>query len=136
MNRQPRGVAVRKRVAWHRRELWPLAVIAFGNACGIRVVEPNARGTAVSELGSGVVAATPVRTAPASDDAVTRIDVALAYKRWEAKTAIFIDTRGAEAYHSGCIAGARSMPLAEIDVDPRRALQTLPRDKLAIFYCT
>ena len=82
MNHQPRGAAVRKRDAWRRRESWPLAVIAFGNACGIRVVEPNARGTAVSELGSGVVAATPVRTAPASDDAVTRIDVALAYKRW------------------------------------------------------
>ena len=46
--------------------------------------------------------------------------------------AIAIDVRSPEAYVAGHIAGALSIPLAELE--PR--LARVPRDRVLIFYCT
>ena len=107
-------------VTW-RRGVMLAALAVVSEACGIRVITPSDR-------------ATPVP--PASDDAVTRIDVSAAHARWQDGSAVLVDTRGAEAFAVGHISGAALMPLADIDRDPATARRALPSGKLAIFYCT
>lgn len=104
-----------------RRGVLLAALAVVSEACGIRVIPPSDR-------------ATPVP--PASDDAVTRIDVLAAHARWQDGSAVLVDTRGAEAFAVGHIKGAVLMPLADIDRDPVAARRALPSGRLAIFYCT
>jgi predicted sulfurtransferase len=105
-------------------------------ACGIRVVDPRARDADAKSPPNGV--SDPVRASavPESDEAVARIEVATAYARWKADSAVFIDTRGAEAFLVGHIAGATLMPLSEVEADPGVARRSLPSAKLYVFYCT
>jgi 3-mercaptopyruvate sulfurtransferase SseA len=112
-------------VSRRSRRYWLAASLSAAHAaCGVRVVNPNEHATPV--------AITP----PASDEAVTRVDVKTAHARWLAGSAVFVDTRGVEAFTAGHIKGAMALPLAEVDGDPARARRKLPAGKLAVFYCT
>ncbi len=74
----------------------------------------------------------PVPTAsPGGQATVPRIDVAEAKARADAGQAILVDVRSAAVYEAQHIAGAISMPLAQV---PSRYTE-LPTDRQVIFYC-
>ena len=124
MIRALRASPSRPVLAVDRRELLVASLTGLSTACGIRVVNPTDRATPAPATG------------PSSDDAVSRIDVQAAHDRWQAGLAVFVDTRGPEAFTAGHIKGAMLMPLSEIDGDPVAARRKLPTGKLAVFYCT
>jgi hypothetical protein len=72
-------------------------------------------------------------TKPAeSPDGTPRITIAEAVALRDAGKAVIVDVRDAGSYANGHVAGALSIPLAEIE----SRLAELPRDKRIITYCS
>jgi rhodanese-related sulfurtransferase len=62
---------------------------------------------------------------------VPRIELADAKAAFDDRTAIFIDSRPAEAYKDGHVAGAINIPLGSTD-----NFSSLPKGKKIIVYCS
>jgi rhodanese-related sulfurtransferase len=67
-----------------------------------------------------------------SSVAVNRIDPDVAHELVESGRAVLVDVRERGAYAHRHIAGALSIPVAQLMAN----LGFLPRDKAVIFYCT
>jgi len=61
---------------------------------------------------------------------VPRIELDEAKRRFDARTALFVDVRGAGDYENGHIPGALSIPLS----GPPERYFTLPRDQDIVLY--
>ena len=88
---------------------------------------PDPTATPVRELAPAPTAEVAVLTV----DDVQRINVADAKAKADAGEAILVDTRAVESYAQLHVAGAVSVPLAEMS----QRLGELPADKQLIFYC-
>jgi hypothetical protein len=71
---------------------------------------------------------------PRDEAAVPRISVEQARAALESGAAVIVDVRSAEAYEQEHIAGAISVPLAEIESSPTEL--KLEQDQWIITYCT
>jgi len=76
--------------------------------------------------------AIPNVQAQTSSSEVNRVSVADAKAALDAGTALFVDVRGADVYAIGHVAGAVSIPLAEVE----SRLSELDSGKWIITYCT
>ena len=76
--------------------------------------------------------AIPNVQAQTSSSDVNRVSVADAKAALDAGTALFVDVRGADVYAIGHVAGAVSIPLAEVE----SRLSELDSGKWIITYCT
>lgn len=63
---------------------------------------------------------------------VLRIEIGDAKARYDSESAVFVDVRGQSDYAAAHIAGAVSLPLAEIET----RYTELPRDRAILTYCT
>ena len=79
-----------------------------------------------------MASATPVARPLVSSDDMPRITVQELKAKLDAGQALVFDARLQPAYAQKHIAGAISMPQAEVAA----RLTELPTDKLAVFYCT
>jgi hypothetical protein len=105
----------------------PLAMVAPALAgCGIRIRTSGASGAAPAGGGSAGV----------GGDAVPRIDVDAAHAEVVAGRAILVDVRSASSWRALRAQGAISLPLDELERDPKGALAALPAGKRPILYCT
>ncbi|MHB9033874.1 MAG: rhodanese-like domain-containing protein [Anaerolineae bacterium] len=84
---------------------------------------------AIRGRSAAALAETP---APTSPIVVQRISVADAKALVDAGDAILVDTRAADYYNRQHAQGAISVPLDEVD----KLMNTLPKDKTLILYCT
>lgn len=66
------------------------------------------------------------------DGEVPRISLAEAKADFDKNAAVFVDTRGADAFGQEHVKGALNIPMEEIDAK----YQTLPKDKKLIIYCS
>jgi 3-mercaptopyruvate sulfurtransferase SseA len=71
---------------------------------------------------------------PRSEAEVPRVSVVDAKAAFENGAAIFVDVRSTESYAAGHIAGAISIPLEVIEIDP--AGVALDKNQWIITYCT
>jgi len=71
---------------------------------------------------------------PQTQDDVPRVSVVDAKAALDSGEAIFVDVRSAESYAAGHIAGAISIPLEVIEIDP--AGVALDKNRWIITYCT
>ena len=69
-----------------------------------------------------------------SEDDVPRVPVEVALTGLQSGAAVIVDVRSKEAYDLSHIAGAISIPLAQIETNPTGL--NLPKDQWIITYCT
>lgn len=61
-----------------------------------------------------------------------RISLADAKKAFDAKTAVFVDVRSADAFQQERVSGALNIPIGELDA----SMNKLPKGKMMIVYCS
>lgn len=98
-------------------------LIAVAGCAAPKEAGPTAAATSPSILESGGIATLP----PAP-----RVSLADAKAAYDAKSAVFVDVRPKASYDQGHIAGAVSLPLAEMDTGYTR----LDPSRWIITYCT
>ena len=110
----------------NRRLILVLAALAFGLlACNLTL--PPTESTSPAPAGTGF----PL---PQTESDAPRVTAEDAKSAFDAGDAIIIDVRSADAYASSHIAGAVSIPLAELEAD--LASFSLDPSKWIITYCT
>jgi len=75
------------------------------------------------------------QSSPAEAPQPLLINIDEAYRIFQEGNALFIDSRHEEEYLEGHIKGAISLPLKSLEADPR-LVQTIPKDKLIVTYCS
>lgn len=82
---------------------------------------------------NATVKVTPKQTAPQTPaDGIKRVTIDEARAAVAKGTAVIIDARSASDYKSSHIAGSINIPLEETE----KRMGEIPRDKMAIFYCS
>lgn len=76
----------------------------------------------------------PQKNVLQSEEEVPRIPVEVALTALQSGAAVIVDVRSKQAYDASHIAGAISIPLADIEMDPDGL--DLPKDQWIITYCT
>ena len=115
----------------NRRALATLALGAscvLGNAgCGVRLRQPASESASGEPRGS---------VGTDREDNVPRIDVEIAFAEVRAGRAVLVDVRGAASFRLRRATGALSLPLDEIERDPKGAIARLVAEKRPLLYCT
>ena len=111
-----------------------VAALLGGLAAWERAGYPMVSGSVVAPVLTArpSATATPVATSLVSSADMPRITVQELKAKLDADQAVVFDARVQPAYAQKHIAGAISMPQAEVAA----RLTELPTDKLAVFYCT
>jgi len=117
-----------------RKFFLPIIFILTALACNVVTPQSTPTPTQISPTAAPTKAQPAQGNLPQTQDDVPRVTVKDAKDALDSGQAIIVDVRSAEVYAASHIAGAVSIPLAEIESNP--AGVKLDKNKWIITYCT